>query len=330
MPYTNVDLRLYTKQQSGYYELRAESIAHTTNRTGSAGKLEIELFKTPELAFYEGDMVTLYIDYLPIFKGYVFKKKKNEKGKLTVTCYDQLRYLKAKQSYIISGMTATDVLRRAASDFRLELGDIADAGYVLAPYVEEDKEVFEILTTALNKTFIATNKMFVVYDCFGRLTLKAVKDMAAEYIEDDGTRYLCAIGDKSFVTGYDYTTSIDDETYNYIKIVRPNESTGGADTYVYNDEDSIGRWGLLQLYHKADKDMNEAQVMELGHTMLEHHNRVRSTFKVECLGILGVIAGNTIAVDIADVGEAERLVIDKCTHTFKSGGHTMSLELITG
>lgn len=317
MFYTNIDFRIYTKHQTGYYEIFADDITYTTNRFGVAGKLEFTLLKTPNLAFYEGDMVTLYIDYTPIFKGYVFKKTKNEKGELTVTCYDQLRYLKAKQSYVID-MTATDLLKMVAAEFRLELGEVDDTGYVLPAYVEENRELFEIVTKALDKTQIVTGDMFVLYDHFGKLNLKAVANMGINYV----------IGEKSLATGFEYTTSIDDETYNYIKIVRPNESTGRADVYVYNDENNIGLWGMLQLYHQVDKDTNEAQIRELGHQLLNYHNKVWDTLNIDCLGILGLIAGNTIAVELDDLGETMRLIVDKCTHTFKDGKHTMSLELI--
>ena len=43
------------------------------------------------------------------------------------------------------------------------------------------------------------------------------------------------IGDKSLLTDYTYKTDIDSQTYNSVKLARPNEETGKADTVVAED-----------------------------------------------------------------------------------------------
>lgn len=40
------------------------------------------------------------------------------------------------------------------------------------------------------------------------------------------------IGEKSYLLDYTYKTDIDEQTYNSIKLARPNEETGRADVVV--------------------------------------------------------------------------------------------------
>ena len=61
------------------------------------------------------------------------------------------------------------------------------------------------------------------------------------------------IGEKSLMTNYSYNTSIDSQTYNSIKLVRPNKETGKSDVFIRKDSDTIARWGLLQLYQKGGR-----------------------------------------------------------------------------
>ena len=52
--------------------------------------------------------------------------------------YDQLRYLKNKDTITEEGLKASDLLKRLAADFRLNLGSVEDTGYTLETIVEED------------------------------------------------------------------------------------------------------------------------------------------------------------------------------------------------
>ena len=90
----------------------ATSATYTTKRTGSPGTLQFELAASDKTVFAEGDMVQLAVDGLTVFVGYVFTRSVNRWGEMTVTCYDQLRYLKANASYAFYGVTAADIIRQ--------------------------------------------------------------------------------------------------------------------------------------------------------------------------------------------------------------------------
>ena len=47
---------------------------------------------------------------------------------------------------------------------------------------------------------------------------------------------------------YDYESSIDENTYNRIKLVYDNEDAGKREVYIAQDSSNINRWGILQYF----------------------------------------------------------------------------------
>ena len=50
----------------------------------------------------------------------------------SVTAYNQIRYLKNKDTRIYKNLTAAEVIKSIASDFNLVTGDIDDTGFKLS------------------------------------------------------------------------------------------------------------------------------------------------------------------------------------------------------
>lgn len=303
------------------YAPTAQNVQYTTNRTGTPGKLTFEVWKTKESNFHEGNPVRFSVNGTLVFFGYVFKKVKDRYGLIEVTCYDQLRYLNTNESYVFTGMTAGDIIQQIAGDFGLEVGDIEDTGYVIPSLIRENKNCLDIISYALELTTVNTNKIFVFFDLDGKLTLKAAESMM------DST----VIGDGSLAQNYRYTTDIDSETYNRIKLVRPNSETGKADTYIFEDSSTQEKWGILQIYEQVDEEMNEAQIVAQAETMLEYYNRVLRTLTLpDCIGVLGLRAGSMVVINILELGDislSSYVLLDKVTHKFGQNLHLMDLEL---
>ena len=110
-----------------------ESVSIEWERQGQPGKLTADIVKTPGLSFQEGDPCRFSVDGTPIFYGFVFEKAR--KGSMdqviTITVYDQLYYLKNKDTYVYSNKTAAAVIRMIAEDFQLNVGALADTGYTI-------------------------------------------------------------------------------------------------------------------------------------------------------------------------------------------------------
>ena len=132
------------------------------------------------------------------------------------------------------------------------------------------------------------------------------------------------------VTDYSYQTDIDKETYNSVKLARPNEETGRADVYIAQDSNTIARWGLLQLYQKVDGDSNTAQLKAQAEATLRYYNRRHRTLQVSALGVLGLRAGQMVLMQIEGLGDTDLnqwLLVESVTHTWENSLHTMEVEL---
>ena len=301
-----------------YTPLVEEGIKWTTDREGSAGSLEFTVIKDDIINFQEGNRVELKVDDTPVFAGFVFTKSRTKEKVISVKAYDQLRYFKNKDTYIYEDKTASELLKMIAGDFSLFTGDIADTKYVMSAS-EDNASLFDIMKNALDKTLMNTKEMYVLYDDFGKIALKNIADMKVPLLIDD-----------TMAQDFDYETSIDGETYNKIKLLYEDSSSGKMEVFTKQSEYTVKKWGVLQYFDKIDNRDN-------GNTMAQallslYNNKSRSLSINGVFGDLRVRAGSQIPVflNLGDIEANNYLIVEKCTHTFKQNEHTMDLELKGG
>lgn len=310
-----------SKNQNKNYDLSEAidgAITWTTQRTGSASKINFDVIKSGQMIFHEGDKLTIFADGKPWIVGYIFAKSKN-KEKITITAYDLIRYLQYKQSYNFKNMTASKIIKQVAGEFNIPVGDIVDTGYVLPKKLYKEKTLLDIITDALMLTSIQTKKVYNLLDDAGTLSLKEIKNMGSKYV----------IGNQSFATDYTYTTSIED-SYNYIKLVKPNKKSGKGDTYIAQDSSTVKKWGKLQYYKEVDENMTPAQIKDYAQNLLKSLGQVNRGLKIPALGIKEIRAGSMVYIDLQDLGDIalkKMLLIDKCTHKITEHHHEMDLEM---
>lgn len=291
----------------------------TTQRTGTPGSFKFTYLCTPSSKIEEGDVVRFSVDGAVQFYGWVFTRSRDRWEAVDVTCYDRLRYLKANASYSFYSQSAGQIIRQIAEDLQLTVGTLAETGYSIPSLIEQDKSCIDIITEAVQKTLLNTGKVYVFYDDGTGLALKESSQMISPYI----------VGEKSLMTDYTYKTDIDSQTYNSIKLARPNEETGKADVFIRQDSSTIGKWGLLQLYQTVDGSENDAQVKSQAQVMLDYYNRVLQTLKFSALGIGSLRAGQLLMVNLDDLdGEPFRryVLLEKVSHTWENDSHTMEIE----
>lgn len=262
-----------------------------------------------------GGIIRVMNDKKGLFYGYIFRIKEGSDGVKDITAYDQLRYLKNKNTYVFENVTATQVVREICEDFGLKTGVLADTGYVIPSMVEDGQTLFDIVLKALDYTLINTNRMFCLWDDFGALRVSEVSDNKLDFM----------LGDSSLATNYSYESSIDGETYNQIKLLRDNSDTGKRDLYLFKDSGNIARWGLLQYQETVDENMNSAQIQQRGSQLLELHNRPEKTFTADGISDLRVRAGMMIFVKIKALKINSFHLIEEAEHDLIGG--TMKLKL---
>lgn len=298
-----------------------ESVSIEWERQGQPGKLTADIVKTPDLSFQEGDPCRFSVDGTPIFYGFVFEKAR--KGSMdqviTITVYDQLYYLKNKDTYVYSNKTAAAVIRMIAEDFQLNVGALADTGYTIASRVEDNKTLFDIIQTALDETLKATSQMYVLYDDVGKLTLKNIGDMKLGLLVDNETA-----GD------FDYKTSIASQTYDKVKLSYENKDTGKREIFIAQDGSSINQWGVLQYYEKIDSTANAKAMAD---ALLSLYNTKTRTLKLkDVLGDVRVRAGTMLVVmlGLGDMNLSSYLMVEQVKHTFSNEQHVMDLNMRGG
>lgn len=235
---------------------------------------------------------------------------------MQVTAYDQLRYLKNKDSYNYEAKTATEVIRMIAGDFQLNVGELEDTGYVIESRNMKDKGLFDIILDALDLTMIYTGNLFVFYDDVGKLALKNIENMKLGITIDNQT-----------AQDYDFKISIDQNTYNQIKLYQDNEQTKKRDVYMTKHTENINKWGILQLNESVDTGVSGQEVAE--RYLALYNQPTRSLSVKNAFGDVRVRAGCLLPVflDVREMQVQNYLLIEAVTHTIDQGIHTMDLTL---
>lgn len=303
-----------------------DGIEWSTERWGVPGRLTFKVLADHILNFSEGSAVRLQVDDAKIFFGFVFTQKRDKENRISITAYDQLRYLKNKDTYVYENLTASEVVKMIVSDFALNAGEIADTGFMIAERSEMDSSLFDIIQNALDITLVNTRQMYVLYDDFGRLT---VKNIAQMYVQNKNGTYLMI--DENTGENFEYTSSIDSNTYNKIKLYRDDAESGKRQVYgIMQDSVNINRWGVLQYCDTVSEGENGEAKAE---ALLSLYNKKTRNLRItNAFGDVRVRAGSLLVVNLnlGDIRVENFMLVEKAKHTFKNGEHFMDLTLRGG
>ncbi len=289
-----------------------------TQRSGAPASLKFTVVKDDALSFHEGNPVSFRFNGQNVFYGYVFTKSRSDSLLIDVTCYDQTRYFKNKDTISYENKTYAELVKMLAADYSLTVGALADTKYKIPQRIEEGT-IFDIFGNASDLTVINTGRVYNLFDDFGKLTLKAYADM-----------FLPIYIDESTAQDYSYTSSIDSDVYNRIKLAYDNGDTGEREVHVLNDTTSQAKWGVLQYYAKLDSALSTADLQVKAKVLLQYYNVIRRELTMKkVFGDVSARAGASVAVGmgLGDINIRNYMCIEKAKHTFSHGLHTMDLYL---
>lgn len=291
-----------------YQPIVAGEVTWTTEWKDAAGKLEFTVLKDSALDIQEGNAVAFLKNGVGIFYGYLFTKSRSKGIEINCVAYDQLRYLKNKDTYCYLNKSLRDVIIMIAMDYRLKVDQskLVDTGYKIPGRVEDDETLFDIIKNARDLTEAATGKMYIFYDDYGLLSLKPIEDLKTDYLLDNET-----------AEDMDYKTSIDDEVYNQIQFYRDDDTTGNRAKYIFQNAELINKWGVLQLTCKLEKDDNPAA---FGKSILNLYSEKKRELTVkDCFGDVRLRAGASLFVNL-DLGDVIfkncQVIVKKAVHKF--------------
>ena len=302
-----------------YAPVLEEGIEWTTERKGVPGKLTFKILDDGKIDIQEGNAVRFKYNDKNVFFGFVFQKKTDKSKEISITCYEQLRYLKNKDTYVYSNKTAKEFIKMLADDFGLRTGTLTETSYLIENRIEEDKTLFDMIQNALDITLQNTKELFVLFDDFGKLTLDHIQNLRLNLLIDEETS-----------EDYEYSSSIDSDTYNQIKLTYDNDKTGKREVYIAKDSSHINEWGILQYFEKIDEKTNGKTKAD---ALLSLYNK--KTKKLSIKNVLGdtrVHAGTSIVVRLTlnDVKIENFMIVEKVKHSFSNSEHFMDLDLKGG
>lgn len=291
-----------------------------TTELNSVGKLTFSYLKQGRM-FIPGSIVRFKYNETKVFYGYIFKAGNTESEMLTVTAYDQLRYLKYKDGLMIENFTVGKLVKFICDKQKLKWGMVEDSKFKLVDKLFRGKTYLDMIQECIDETLIGTKKKYILYDDFGNISLKEAKNLKLPIM----------IGDESFAYGYSYTRSIDGETYNRIKIAQKQQDKNGDtflnQTYVVDDPATQAKWGVLQYYEEVDENMDKTRIMQRANDLLRLYNNEERKLSLPCLGDARVRAGTSIRVLLSNLGIDKYFIVKNVSHSFGKV-HTMDLELI--
>ena len=151
--------------------------------------------------------------------------------------------------------------------------------------------------------------------------------------------------DEATAQTYSYSCSIDNETYNKVKIIKEGKDNGSKKSnkeeaekqrilnrqvYVVQDKKNMGRWGTLQLVEESDKESDSS---DRAQKLLKEHNAPKKTLQISgALGDVHVRPGSQIGVILKSVMDKKtrkliKLRVENVKHNFSGNLHTMDLTL---
>lgn len=246
-----------------------------------------------------------------MFKGYIFNSINTEKH-IEVLCYDQLRYFQNKDSFITKNQTLSNVLKFIISKNQLEEGVIEDTQVILDSKIYQNKAYLDVLEEMLDFTLIQSDKQFILRDENGKICLRDLTTLKTNVI----------IGTGHLASSYTYEKSIDENTFNAVKLTKKNGET--LESFLVVDSFNINKWGLLQYYEEVE-NLSDTLMKQKAEELLNYYNKETKKLSFnDCILNENCIAGNIIQVYLENLGINQNCIIKSATMDFKN---TMRMNL---
>ncbi|CDN41173.1 hypothetical protein [Paenibacillus sp. P22] len=266
--------------------------------------------------FEVGKEIRFYADNAGLFRGIIFTYEVSQSGSATITAYDENVYLtKNMDTRKFVGKTASAIIREICSAFGVPVGTIAETGYVIPRMVLRNKDLWDMMLTALTETSKQNGKKYRVYSSSGRLYLAERKDAAVRWMLEDGVNILTASRSQSI-----------EETRTTVKVIGGDDEKAPL-TATATDSAMKAKYGTMQHLETADSKLTQSQIQQLAKQRLADLAKIGEEVTVEALGLADVVAGSAIYAfeSMTDVAGGYYVSTDR--HTWEGGVHRMSVTL---
>lgn len=309
----------YYSGNKKFYDLSSVilSVNLETSITGQPGKCRIKMLNTtadPKRKFEAWRGCTIAIKYggWAFFKGVIFEVEQSEKAlEIDLICYDTIRYMANKDAYLFKKKTASDIFKKVCKDFAIPYTVQNKSTYKCKKKSQDNKTLWSMCDDAIQETLGKKNKMYVIWDKFGKATFSNVASLKSKYMIIAGSN----------VISYKWNIGIDKNTYTQIKGYTNNKKTEKRTSYVSYSKDKVKKWGLLQRYEHFHDDTKKKTLKKYVKQLLKNCAHEWGMLDVTCFGIPNLHAGCLIYVRVPLLGvkDNHNLLVQQCEHTITNG-----------
>lgn len=330
------------------------SVSLEFHREGAASTANIEFLydENKSVPFAPGASIAIFAGNKKLFIGTVFKTSRNRWGRCNLLAYDDLRYLKntvfvaAKE-----GVPISTIISDALKDCGITNITVLPAltySFSFA-YIRYNQSAFDIIGQCLRRQTITSTvpTNYILYHDYDADSI--VVTTCDTLIAPD-----CLITSDDLLGDYSVNASIDDDTYNEIRAV-VDVGMELKEQITARSSTSSSKWGVLrkiielpadgyQYYLKKAQETNNrpkippatsSLIQAEVEKMLIHYNRATYDLSFDCIGYLGLRAGQYITINIPDVlvgvtqdgniPKSNLMLVEKVSHKFTENRHTMSV-----
>lgn len=307
-------LKVYIKNKLTVYDVPVVTEALVEKEEFCASKFTFYVLKDSSVSFDQGDAVSVKYDDAGIFYGYVFSKYRDKDNLIKVVCYDQMRYMKNRRTYTRGSMTLSEAVRRIASEYSLNVGDIDSCNTLLKPVAADNVSLLDVVRKACKDVREISGERFILYDDCGRLNLKNEAGLAMNTVIDP-----------SQAENFIYSDTIDRDTYNMIQIYNDTKRLNIREVTTVSDKETMGKWGALMLSrHTTEPENAYTQAKNL----LKEYNRINRTIVLKTVkGDAGFIPGCSVylKMTMGDLYFDRYVRVKKVIHKFKNGFYSADI-----
>lgn len=315
-----------------------KNLKWVTDLNYSAGELTFDIVndKDPIMPAM-GAIVDFAWDNKDIFWGFVFSAEYTSDTTVSVKAYDFERYLKSEGSVVFQAGTLGDRYSNVCRRFGVPFNIREQPTYRVPAEVCDGKTGFDMIKSAIDKTYTATGQMYCIVANHMIIELRRAPIP---------TRTLLVIDTQNTMTDYTYSESIDNAA-NVVQVVQKNTDNSQTKTATATSDtgddpattsftiasargNTIKTWGQIVKVVNAKNKANWAQMVQQANDELKKRNVSERKLTLDCIGDTSLIAGAGANVKIKDFGKTwTNCPILKATHNFGTD-YTCSLEMKVG
>lgn len=260
-------------------------------------------------AFYSDDNQ----ERVQIFSGRIWYRHRNtSQYTFEFTAYDNMIYLAKSEVYkVFDGITVSDAIRQLCQEVGLTVSD--DLPYIMTTvnFVADGKTITEVFKTLEEMTRADTAG---AYDFMAVCLLDKITAIPKGQIISGYTAT-----DQTDIIHTEHSQSVED-MINRVKAVDET----GAVVQIYNTDEDITRYGILQKIYKMQPP-KKGETVDNAKAARELLKGIKEESSLEGIGNIQCITGYSITIQEQQLKGNFRILSD--THTFRDGQHTMSLSL---